>query len=485
VSRGDGRAKKAASGSKASGSGARWRLGFHGAARTVTGSRYLLEGASRRTVIDVGLFQGFKSLRELNWREPPFLPSSVDRVLLTHAHIDHIGALPRLVKQGFDGPVYCTHATRKLARILLLDSAKLHEEDARYANKKGFSKHTPALPLYDTGDAKAALELFEVVERDAWLELDDGARARFHGAGHILGATHIEVQLERGGTLVFSGDIGRYGMPLDLDPQPRPSCSVLVCESTYGDRDHDEEVPIEEQLRRPIAACLARGGTVLIPAFAVGRSQQLTLILRRLITAGELPEVPLHIDSPMAVDATRVYSQHLDEHHLDPDVFEDGRSVLFPNDVELCRSSGDSKRLNGLAGPRIIISASGMLSGGRVLHHLRRLAPDRKNLVIIAGFQAPGTRGRALLEGQPTVRVHGIEVPIHAQVESIHGLSAHGDRSELQRWIESADDLPKKVFLTHGEPEAAFAFEQRLESRLGLDVAVPEMDETVVLDQWL
>ncbi|HVS66802.1 MAG TPA: MBL fold metallo-hydrolase [Thermoanaerobaculia bacterium] len=464
---------------------ARWRLGFHGAARTVTGSRYLLEGGGGRTLIDVGLFQGFKKLRELNWREPPFSPHSVDRVLLTHAHIDHIGALPRLVRHGFAGPVHCTRATRELARILLLDSAKLHEEDARYANKKGFSKHEPALPLYTTEDAEAALKLFEVVGRDEWVELDGGARAGFHGAGHILGSTHIEVQLDGGASLVFSGDIGRYGMPLHLDPQPRPSCAVLVCESTYGDRDHDVEVPIEEQLRRPIAACLGRGGTVLIPAFAVGRSQQITLILRRLIAGGDLPHVPLHIDSPMAVDATRVYSQHLDEHHLDADVFEDGRNVLFPENVELCRSTGDSKRLNGLDGPRIIISASGMLSGGRVLHHLKRRVGERENLILIAGFQAPGTRGRALLEGQPTVRIHGQEVPVRAEIDSIHGLSAHADRGELLRWIESAPDLPKKVFLTHGEPEAAFAFARRLESKLGLDVEVPEMDQTVELDAWM
>lgn len=468
-----------------SGKNAGWRLGFHGAARTVTGSRYLLDGGGSRTLIDVGLFQGFKKLRELNWRDPPFPPRSVDRVLLTHAHIDHIGALPRLVRHGYDGPVHCTRATRELARILLLDSAKLHEEDARYANKKGFSKHDPALPLYTTADAKAALKQIEVVERGAAVELGGGARALFHGAGHILGSTHIEVQIEGRGTICFSGDVGRYGMPLHLDPQPRPGADVLICESTYGDRDHDVEVPIDEQLRRPIAACLARGGTVLIPAFAVGRSQLLTLILRRLMNEGRLLEVPVHIDSPMAVDATRVYSEHLDEHHLDADVFEDGRAVLFPRNVELCRSAGESKRLNSLDGPRIIVSASGMLSGGRVLHHLKRLVTGPENLVVMAGYQAPGTRGRALLEGQPTVRLHGMDVPVRAQVQAIHGLSAHADRGELERWIRSAPDLPKKVFLTHGEPAAAFELARRLESKLGLDVEVPELDQTVDLDAWL
>jgi metallo-beta-lactamase family protein len=464
-----------------------WRLGFHGAARTVTGSRYLLENGEQRTLIDCGLFQGFKQLRELNWEDPPFAPESIDRVLLTHAHIDHIGALPRLVRHGYRGPVYCTRATRELARILLADSAKLHEEDARYANRKGFSKHHPALPLYSVKDARAAMKQFEVVRRDQWVDLGGGAKARFHGAGHILGSTHIEVRFggKRSGTLVFSGDIGRYGMPLHLDPQPRPRCEVLVCESTYGDRDHDASIPIEEQFRRPIARAIARRGTVLIPSFAVGRSQLITLILRRLMLSGSLPHVPVHIDSPMAVDATHIYSQHLDEHHLDPDVFADQRTALFPDDVELCRSVADSMRLNDLEGPRIIVSASGMLTGGRVLHHLRRLLGDRNNLIVIAGYQAPGTRGRALLEGQPALRIHGADFPVHARTVAITGLSAHADRSELIRWIRSCEEPPRKVFLTHGEPEAAFAFATRLESQLDLDVDVPELHETVELDQWL
>ncbi len=466
-------------------------LGFHGAARTVTGSRYQLIAGGRRTVIDCGLFQGLKQLRELNWREPPFPAHEVDRVLLTHAHIDHIGMVPRLVRNGFRGPIHCTRSTLELARLLLLDSAEIHEEDARYANKKGYSKHKPAKPLYTVEDAKRAIKQLEKVDFGQWLDVGGGVQARWHGAGHILGAASIELEIEdprsagRTGTLLMSGDIGRYGMPLHLDPAPRPAAQVIVCESTYGDRDHDHELPVEEQLRQPIARCIERGGTVLIPAFAVGRSQQLTLVLRRLMTGGQLPQVPIHIDSPMAVDATEIYSRHLDEHHVDADVFADGRGVLFPDNVELCRSVSQSKALNDLPGPRIIISASGMLTAGRVVHHLRRLVGDRKNLIFLAGYQAPGTRGRDLLEGAPTVRMFGQDVAVRAECQSVRGLSAHGDRGELMRWLRSHDQAPRQVYLTHGEPDAAFQLAQRIERDLDWRVAVPELDEVVALEGML
>lgn len=465
-------------------------LGFHGAARTVTGSRYLLTTGGKQTVVDCGLFQGYKALRELNWRDPPFPPHKVDRVLLTHAHIDHIGALPLFVKRGFQGPIYCNRSTRDLARLLLLDSAKIHEEDARYANKKGFSKHKPALPLYTVADAKKALKQFHKVKHDQWLDLGKGVRARYHGAGHILGSCFIEVRVPSGGqkgkegTIVFSGDIGRYSMPLHLDPEPRPACDVLICESTYGNRTHRSVDSIDEQLLEPVLHTIERKGTVLIPAFAVGRTQQITLILRNLMKSGRLPEVPMHIDSPMAVDATRIYSEHLDEHHLDEEVFEDGRTTLFPDSVDLARSTDQSKRLNQLSGPRIIISASGMLSGGRVLHHVKRLAGDRKNLILLAGYQAPGTRGRDLLEGKPSIRIHGQQISVRAESTSIHGLSAHGDCKELMRWVKSGSGKLRKVYLTHGEPEAAFAFAHDLRRELQVSVRVPELDEEAELDDY-
>ncbi|MEM6704589.1 MAG: MBL fold metallo-hydrolase [Acidobacteriota bacterium] len=466
------------------------KLGFHGAARTVTGSRYLLtlgpEGKEQRIGIDAGLFQGYKKLRELNWRDPPYEPWTVDQILLTHTHIDHAGFLPRLVKRGFKGPIYCTRSTLELALLLLPDSAKIQEEHARYANKKKYSRHAPALPLYSVDDAKETLKQFETVSFNEWLNLGR-ARARFHGAGHILGSASIEIEFESKGanrTLLMSGDIGRYDMPLHLDPEPREPSDLLVCESTYGNRDHDFERTIDEQLAEPVGRALRRGGTVLIPAFAVGRSQQITLILRRLMASGEIPEVPVYIDSPMAVDATKVYSRHLDEHHLDADVFEDGRTLLFPERVELCKSVQQSKAINNAKGPKIIVSASGMLTAGRVLHHLKRLAPDPKNLVILAGYQAPGTRGRDMLQGSPTVRVHGQDVRVRAESMSVHGLSAHAGRSELLRWMEEAEGKPTHTFLTHGEADSAFALAQDIRRKLGWDVSVPELDETVDLDQF-
>ncbi len=466
-------------------------LGFHGAARTVTGSRYLLTLGSgdkaQRIGVDAGLFQGYRSLRELNWRDPPYDPWTVDQILLTHTHIDHAGFLPRLVRRGFKGPIYCTRSTLELARLLLPDSAEIQEEDARYANKKKYSRHEPALPLYTVEDAKATLKQFEQIDFGTWIDLGK-ARARYHGAGHILGSASIEIELEVGGatrSLLMSGDIGRYDMPLHLDPQDRVPSDFLVCESTYGNREHDFERSIDEQLAEPVGAALRRGGTVLIPAFAVGRSQQITLILRRLMKSGEIPEVPVFIDSPMAVDATKVYSRHLDEHHLDGDVFEDGRNVLFPDNVELCRSVKESKKLNANRSPKIIVSASGMLTAGRVLHHLRRLAPDPKNLIVLAGYQAPGTRGRDMLQGKPTVRVHGQDVRVRAQSMSVRGLSAHAGRSELLRWLESGGTAPSHTFLTHGEADVAFSFAQDIRRKLGWEVSVPELDETVDLGALL
>lgn len=458
-------------------------LTFHGAARTVTGSKYRLSTGSTETLVDAGLFQGMKKLRQLNWEDPPFRPHELARILLTHTHIDHIGYLPRLVSRGFDGPVYCTSATADLAQLLLMDSARLHEEDADYANRKGFSKHRPALPLYTVDDAKDAIRLLERVDYDTWLKLGKGVRARYQGAGHILGSASIEVRIERGNEelcIVFSGDIGRYGSPLHPDPEPRPGCDVLIMESTYGNRDHNQ-TPIGEQIVGQVSATFERGGTVLIPAFAVGRSQQVTLVLRELMKEGVIPEVPIHIDSPMAVEATRIYSRHLDNEHVDEEIFEDGRRRLFPNNVQLHRSVKDSKRLNELSGPRIIVSASGMLVGGRVLHHLRRLLPNSRNLLILAGYQAAGTRGRKLLEGSPSLRIHGADIPVRAECMVLHGLSGHGDRGEMMRWLRSDERPPRRVFLTHGEPEAALAFSELIRRDLGWKTAVPHLGDTVEL----
>jgi len=460
-------------------------LAFHGAAGTVTGSKYLLEAGGRRILIDCGMFQGLKELRELNWRPPAFDPAAVDHVLLTHAHIDHLGFLPRLVREGYRGPVHCTPPTRELAELVLLDAAKLQVEDAEYANRQGFSKHAPALPLFDEADAHRALGLLNGASYEAWLDLGDGLRARFRQAGHILGAASVELRFPDGGrevSLVFSGDVGRYGAPLHVDPEQRPPCDLLVIESTYGDREH-EGPPVAEQIREPFARVFARGGTVLIPAFAVGRTQQAALILRDLMRSGQLPEVPIEVDSPMAVEATRIYARHLRDQNLDPGVSEDG-THLFPRQVRFHRTTQESKRLNDLPGPRVIISASGMLTGGRVLHHLARKAPDPACLICLMGFQAAGTRGRALQDGARTVRAHGAEIPVRAEVLVVHGLSAHAGRGELLRWARSGP-APRGAFVTHGEPEAARSLAAALDEAWGIHPEVPALGEVRDLAPWL
>jgi len=453
-------------------------LTFHGAAGTVTGSKYLLEVAGRRILVDSGMFQGLKALRELNWRKPAFEPAAVDHLLLTHVHIDHIGYLPRLVREGYAGPVHCTPASAELAPLMLLDAAKLQEEDAAYANRHGFSKHAPALPLFDEADARRALTLIHAVDYGAWLDLGGGVRARFHNAGHILGSAAVEVRFPLDGReagLLFSGDVGRYDAPLHVDPEARPVTDALVIESTYGDREHDPESMID-QIRTAFRATFARRGTVLIPAFALGRTQQVALILRDLMRSGELPDTPIHVDSPMAAEATRIYARHLHDGNLDEGISEDG-THLFPRKVKFHRTSDESKHLNDLPGPRVIISASGMLTGGRVLHHLLRKAPDPDALICLMGYQAAGTRGRALLEGATSVRLHGQEVPVRAKVLAVHGLSGHAGKSELLRWARTAA-APRVVFVTHGEPEASRALAGDLKAAWDVEPIVPALGET-------
>lgn len=461
------------------------QLSFHGAAGTVTGSRHLLAIGERRILVDAGLFQGLKRLRLLNWRRPSFDPAAIDQLLLTHTHIDHAGYLPRLVREGYRGPVHCTRATRDLAELLLMDSARIQEEDAAYANRKGFSKHQPALPLYEQRDVEQALALFKPVGYGVWIELGAGARARFLNAGHILGSAAVEMEIERPSRptarLVFSGDVGRYAMPLHPDPLPLPDCDTLIIESTYGNRQHDHQ-PLGEQITGSFQTTLEAGGVVLIPSFAVGRAQQVTLILRELMNAGRLLEVPIHIDSPMAIDATRIYSRYLDEHNLDACLTEDGRSRLFPRQVFFHRSVAESKRLNRMRGPRIIVSSSGMMTGGRILHHLRQRLPQPENLLCLVGYQAQGTRGRALLGGARSLRIHGRDVPVHSKFQSLHGLSGHAGRDELLRWVNSAGRRPATIFVTHGEPDSAAALAATLRERLGAETFVPELESSYQLD---
>ncbi len=460
------------------------RLCFHGAAGTVTGSRYLLTAGNDQLMVDAGMFQGLKKLRKQNWKQPPFDPRTLHHLLLTHAHIDHSGYLPRMVRDGFRGTVHCTAGTRDLCKLLLMDAAHLQEEDARYANRKGFSKHHPALPLYTKEDAEKACRLMRAVDYGQWFEAGREVQARFLNMGHILGSAMTELHIgssDNALRVVFSGDVGRYDVPLHSDPDPLPACDYLVIESTYGDRDHDHE-PVADQILATVKPVLERGGIVLIPSFAVGRAQLITLSLRELMNDGRLPDTPIHIDSPMAVNATRLYSKHIRDLSLDGDLTDDGRSRLFPNNVHFHRSTQESIALNDLKGPRIIISASGMLSGGRVLHHLRRLAPDANNLVMLVGYQAAGTRGRKMLDGEETVRVHGKDVPLRAEFKPLSGLSAHADRNELVRWIKSAEKPPHTVLVTHGEPDASAAFAKLVHEETGATCITPALHDCVDLD---
>ena len=456
------------------------RIGFHGGAGTVTGSRFLLEANGKRLLIDCGLFQGLKELRLKNWERPSFDARSIDAVVLTHAHIDHSGYLPRLVKEGFQGPIYCTAATRDLAEILLLDAARLQEEDAEYANRKGFSKHHPALALFTEKDARDALRQMQAVEHNVWFE-PEGQPVRFLNAGHILGSAFVEIPVTEEGNvnrIIFSGDVGRYDAPLHPDPEPLPACDTLLMESTYGDRLHDP-TPLVDQICKPFCETFDRGGIVLIPAFAVARAQLVTLLLRQYMDAGELPSVPVHIDSPMAVDVTNVYGRYQGSDELDAGLGAGHR--LFPKNVTYHRTVDESKRLNDLKGPRIIISSSGMLTGGRVLHHMRRLLPDPKNLLVLVGYQAAGTRGRALQDGAKVLKMHGEYIPVRAGFLSLDVLSAHADRSELLRWLGSAPGNPRTIFLTHGEPRSAEALAGLMLPE-GLNAVIPKLGERFEFD---
>jgi metallo-beta-lactamase family protein len=457
-------------------------LTFHGAAGTVTGSRHRLTAGKTEILVDCGLFQGLKALRLKNWEPFPFEPAGLDHVLLTHTHIDHAGWLPRLVRDGFDGPVHSTRGTRDLAKVLLLDSAKIQEEDAAHANRKKWSKHRPAMPLYTREDAERAHGKMIGMRYGKWFDLAADVKARFLNMGHILGSSMIEVQAN-GKTFVFSGDVGRYDMPLHPDPEPLPPCDVLVMESTYGDRDHDDE-PLLDQLREPLRRTFEEGGTVLIPAFAVGRSQLITLMLCELMEDGSIPEVPIHIDSPMAVDATDLYRKYANEDNLDEDVVErkDRRTGrIYPPNVSFHRSVEESKQLNEMRGPRIVVSSSGMLAGGRVLHHLRRILPDKRNLLVLAGYQAIGTRGRALLDGKKNLKMHGKQIPVRTKFVSVHGLSAHADRNELLLWVRTAPKPPEKIFVVHGDPEATEAMAVKLGDALPSEVFVPAIDESFAI----
>ena len=449
-------------------------LQFLGAAGTVTGSRYLIEAAGRRILIDCGLFQGYKQLRERNRAAFPVAPESIDTVLLTHAHLDHSGYLPALVRDGFRGRVYCTPATRELCALLLPDSAHLLEEEAKYARKKGFSRHANPMPLYTSEDAKRALRRLDARDFDKEIELGPGIRARLLPAGHLLGAAQIRVDID--GTIVhFSGDLGRTHDPLMRPPLPLAQADVLICESTYGNRNHPR-VDAEAELAPVIRRVAARGGVIVIPAFAVGRAQGLMLHIARLRQRGEIPAVPVFLNSPMAIEATDLYHRHHDEHHVTR-----AECLAMYELATMVHTVEESKALNRRRGPMIILSASGMLTGGRVLHHVEAFGPDPRNAILLSGYQAGGTRGAALASGAQHLRMFGREVPVRAEVVTLQSLSGHADADEILTWMRGADRVPRTTYITHGEPDAADTLRARIKHELGWSARVPEQLERVLL----
>ncbi|HEV3416556.1 MAG TPA: MBL fold metallo-hydrolase [Pirellulales bacterium] len=456
------------------------RITFHGAAETVTGSKYLLEAEQGRVLIDCGLFQGLKPLRLKNWEPLPFAASSVQAIVLTHAHIDHVGYLPRFVHAGYRGPVYCTPPTAELAELVLYDCAKNAEEDADYANQQGFSKHKPALPLYDAGDVSQALKLLRPTAREAWFSPAAPIWTRYHDSGHLLGASMIEVEIRSGPKplrILFSGDVGRYRPPLYHDPAPPPACDYLICESTYGDRDHPPGNTLD-QLCDVVKAAIARGGVMLVAAFAIGRSQQLIYLLRELIEQKRIPELPIYLDSPMAVNSTTIYCKYAAEHEISMDDLSGPECALYGRNVHLVRTVDESKQINRVAGPAVIISSAGMMTGGRILHHLEQRAGDPRNTIMLGGYMAEGTRGRALQDGAKSLQVYGRQVPVRAAVAEIPALSGHADRSELLRWLTPLA-APRQTFLTHGEKTSATALAAQLTKTRGWNTLVPHLEQTI------
>lgn len=459
------------------------QLSFLGAAGTVTGSRHLLQVADQYYLVDCGLFQGGRPLKQKNWEPFPIPPDRLDAVLITHAHIDHSGYLPRLVREGFRGPIYATEATCALLEILLLDAAHLQEQDAAFANKHGYSRHKPALPLFTSNDAERTLDQLRPVPFFTTIE-HQGLRVCWQPAGHILGSAWLAVDLPtpgRGRKIVFSGDLGRYGQAVMADPHPAAEADYLVVESTYGGRRHDER-PIADVLEPLIQRVAADRGVLLIPAFAVGRTQQVLYHIRRLESDQRIPRLPVYIDSPMAVDVSHLYCRFGDDHNLDVNLLMDAHECpLRCVETHFISSVEESKQLNRMPGPAIILSASGMCTGGRILHHLKWRLPDERTTVLFVGYQAEGSRGRLLLEGVQTIKIHGEQIPVRAQIVRADALSGHADEGELLRWLAHIRQEPQKTFLVHGEPQAAVALKSAIQKDLGWQAETPVLGQVHLL----
>lgn len=461
---------------------------FYGGVGSVTGSKYLLESNGKKVLVDCGLFQGIKELRMRNWQDPPFVASEIDAVIITHAHIDHTGWLPRLVKLGFNGQVTTSRATGDLLKILLPDSARLQEEEADYRNRHQLTSHTPALPLYDERDAKAALLALRPVPNDGQpYEICDGIRANFLVAGHIMGASLVLVEMDNArpdGSSVkflFSGDLGHYDQPIVKDPAPPPDCDYLMCESTYGDRLHGE-TDSETQMARIISEAAKRNAPILIPAFAVGRTQEVLYMIRELEEQKRIPVLPVIVDSPMAAQATQVYNRWHEEHDREyASLLAHKKHPLRTASMQTASSREESKRLNEMKGSRIIISASGMMTGGRVLHHAMRILPNENATVVFVGYQAAGTTGRRIQDGEREVKIMKNWIPVRCHIEKVEGFSAHADWKAVIRWLSGLNTTPKMVFTTHGEPEAAEAMAGHIRDEFSWNVVVPEYEQTIEL----
>ena len=450
-------------------------LRFLGAAGTVTGSKFLLNTGPSSWLVDCGLFQGLKAMREKNWSGLEFDVADLTGVLLTHAHIDHSGYIPVLAKSGYRGPVYATDATVDLCKILLPDSGYLQEKDADFANRHGFSRHSPAEPLYTRKDAVDALKLFRSISFAKQTTLETGLTARFLPAGHILGASIIELGLPNKQRIVFSGDLGRLQSDTMLSPTLIDHADYLIIESTYGDRKH-QHVDIEVELAAVICETAARGGTIIVPAFAVGRTQSLLHHIEKLKRRGAIPDLPIFLDSPMAINASELFCKHLDAHRLSDRECRDACGI-----ATYVRTTEDSKALTTNRVPKIIISASGMATGGRVVHHIKNFASDPRNAILFTGFQAAGTRGRSIVDGAISVKIHGQNVPIRASVHNIDALSAHADADEILAWLRNFRAPPRRPFIVHGEPNASAALQARLSTELGWNCVIPSLGEEVSL----
>jgi len=461
------------------------KITFLGAAGTVTGSKYLLEAGGKRLLVDCGLFEGSRELKQRNWEKLAVDPATIDWVVLTHAHIDHTGYLPLLVHNHYRGPIFANAATTELCQLLLPDSAHLQEEDAKYAAKKGYSRHKPPLPLYRVQDAQQALSQFQEIPRYGPFTISREFSFRAHDAGHILGSTWLECTITENGKqtfVVFSGDLGRYNNPILKDPESPTRADYLLCESTYGDRDHPAGNPADS-LADAVNRTVKRGGVVVIPSFAVDRSQELLFFLGQLMAGNRIPRLPVYLDSPMAINATSLYVKHHEDHRAQFAAAEQtgNRDPLDIQDVHMTCSVEESKQINGVNTPCIIVSASGMATGGRILHHLGQRLPDARNSVLFVGYQGEGTLGRALLDGTQFARIHGVQVPVRAEIVDIGQLSAHAGRSELLRWLSGFQAAPRRTFLVHGEPSGLNGLRDGIAAQFHWPVTIPNYLETIEL----